>query len=87
MFEHPRAEVETKKRKSKDQVEESLVMSLNKLEKISKDMKYRDRLHLNKLTTLQKAQKSSSTQNNNPFTKKPKDEGIQGLSEFPTLWL
>lgn len=50
-------------------------------------MKYRDRLHLNKLTTLQKAQKSSSTQNNNPFTKKPKDEGIQGLSEFPTLWL
>lgn len=33
MFEHPRAEVETKKRKSKDQVEESLVMSLNKLEK------------------------------------------------------
>jgi len=69
---HPKAKAEAKREKSKDQHEETLLAILKKMEKISEEVNSRDRLHLNKITALERAQKSSYIPKGKPFPKKAK---------------
>ena len=53
----PKARTETKKEKSKDQREETLLAILKKIEKLTEEVHSRDQIVMNKITTLEKAQK------------------------------
>lgn len=84
--EHPKAKVEVKKGKSKDQNQETLLLLLKKREKLSKEMNSRDRLYMNKLTTLERAQKVISQKGNLSLGSKIRRISQSHL-KFPTLWL
>lgn len=56
---HPKVKVEVKKEKSKDQHEETLLVLLKKIENLNEEINSRDRLYMNKLVALERAQKSS----------------------------
>lgn len=57
----PKAKVEVKKEKTKDQHEETLMAILKRMENLSEEFHSRDRVVMNKITTLEKPQKSSYT--------------------------
>lgn len=83
MFDPFRAKVETKRSKSKDQVEETLVMALKKIDKLFEDLNISDMLYMNKFTTSEESQKSNFVPKNKPFVKKPNEEGKQGPPHVP----
>jgi len=84
-FKHPRAKVEAKKNKPKDQVEEALVTTLKKLDKLPEDMNSTKKLYMNKFTTLEKVKKSSFVPKNKPFATKINVEGKQGPPQVPNI--
>lgn len=83
MFNFPRAKVETKKSKSKDQVEETLVTVLKKINKIFDDMNVRDWMYMNKFNALEKGKRSTFLSNNKSFVKKHNEEGKQAQPNVP----
>lgn len=80
---NPRAKAEVKKEKSKDQHEETLPTILKKMEKFTKEANSRDRFIMNKITALERAQKSSYVRKGKPFPKKKNKEDRPNLSQFP----
>lgn len=56
---------------------------LKKLDKISDEMNSRDRLYMNRFTSLEKAQRLSFIPKNKPFPRKANDEGKQSSSQVP----
>jgi len=79
----PKAKVEIKKEKTKDQHEEALLTILKRMEKLSEEFHSRDRVVMNKVTALKKAQKSSYIPRAKPFPKKQSDEEKPSSSQVP----
>jgi len=80
---HPRAKFETKKEKSKDQHKETLLAILKKMEMFTEEANARDRVIMNKITALEKAQKSSYIPKGRPFPKKQSEEDRSSSSQIP----
>lgn len=71
---HPRAKVEAKKEKCKDQHEETVLAILKKMERLGEEVNSHHRVIMNKITALERAQKSSYIPKRKPFPKKQNEE-------------
>jgi len=80
---HPKAKAEVKREKSKDQHEETPLAILKKMEKLSEEVNSRNRLYMNKITTLERPQKSSYISKEKPFPKKQNEEVKPSSSQVP----
>lgn len=81
--EHTKAKVEVKKGKSKDQTKETLSVLLKKMDKLNEEMNSRDRIYMNKLTALERAQKSSYIPKGKPLPGRKNEEDKPSSSQVP----
>lgn len=70
----PKTKTETKKEKRKDQHEETIWAILKKMDKLSEEFHSWDRTVMNKITALEKAQKSNFVPKGKSFPRKQSDE-------------
>lgn len=79
---HPRTRAKVNKEKSKDQHEETLLSILKKIDRSFEEANKRETIIMNKLTTLERAQKSSYIPKGTPFPRKKSEEDRLTCSQF-----
>lgn len=80
---HPKARTEAKKEKPKDQHKETLLSILKRMENFTKEANVHDRVIMDEIIALERAQKSSYISKGKPFPKKQSEEVRPNSSKFP----